>query len=315
MSIRPRQHKPTALSSPPTAPHPTVAQWYSNPQLQLLTNSETLGWNTVNLFIERHEVISEKTNIPSWEDDVFGLLLEGSARVHMSLVNSVSFDTHIGPQALQLLPRHSEIEVRSDAALMYAILKLNRQFVTETAADIQYGDPTRIELLPNFFFNDPLLFHLGAELTNEARNANPLGLLYADSLTNTLTLYLLRHYSNGRVVRALPKSRLTPAQLRLVDEYIHAHLEQKIALADLAACLHLSVPHFERMFRTTTQRPPYQYVLELRLDNAKLLLANNHLTIAQVAQQCGFSSQSHFTTHFTRYVGTSPARFARNARQ
>jgi AraC family transcriptional regulator len=194
-------------------------------------------------------------------------------------------------------------------------LRLNRQFVTETAAAIQHGDPTRVELLPTFYFNDPLLYYVGLELCNEMRGANPLGRLYADSLTNTLTLYLLRHYSTRPAVRELSSYRLTPAQLCMLDEYIHAHLEQKISLADLAACLHLSVPHFERMFRATTQRPPYRYVLERRLERAKVLLEKTRLPLTEVAQQCGFSSQSHFTTHFTRHIGISPARFARGARE
>ena len=158
-----------------------------------------------------------------------------------------------------------------------------------------------------------LLYGLGLELCNETRSANPHGPLYAESLANTLTLYLLQHYSTGRVVRELSRSRLTPAQLHLVEEYIHAHLDKKFSVADLATCLHLSVPHFERMFRTTTHRPPYRYVLELRLERARLLLANSRLSLVEVAHQCGFSSQSHFTAHFTRHAGISPARFARSA--
>ena len=105
-----------------------------------------------------------------------------------------------------------------------------------------------------------LLYGLGLELCNETRSANPHGPLYAESLANTLTLYLLQHYSTGRLVRDLSRGRLTPAQLRLVEEYIHAHLDKKFSVADLATCLHLSVPHFERMFRATTHRPPYHYV-------------------------------------------------------
>ncbi len=296
------------------APHPTLVQWNTNTQLQVLTTSESLGWNNASLFIEHQEAIPENINIPYLEDDVFGLLLEGSARVRLRLSDGIAVNKYVGPQSLQLIPRHSEFVGRWDSAWTYAVLRLNRQFVIETAAAIQGGDPARIELLPTFYFSDPLLYALGVELCNETRSANPLGPLYVESLTNTLTLYLLRHYSTGRVVREPSSSRLTPAQLRMVDEYIHAHLDQKISLADLATCLHLSVPHFERMFRATTHRPPYHYVLELRLERARVLLERTHLPLAEVAHQCGFSSQSHFTAHFTRHVGVSPARFARGAR-
>lgn len=296
------------------APHPTLVQWTTNTQMRVLSTSESLGWNHLSLFIERQAAVPEDITVPYLEDDVLSVLLEGSGRVHMRLIDGISFNKCLEPQSLQLVPRHSEFAGWWDSAWTYAGLRLNRQFVSETAAAIQYGDPTRIELLPTFFFNDPLLYYLSVELCNEVRSGNPLGTLYADSLTNTLALYLLRHYSTGRVVRELSSSRLTPAQLCMVDEYIHAHLDQKISLADLAACLHLSVPHFERMFRASTQRSPYRYVLELRLERARVLLTNSRLSLAEVAYQCGFSSQSHFTTHFRRYAGVSPARFARSAR-
>jgi AraC family transcriptional regulator len=221
---------------------------------------------------------------------------------------------HVSPGTLQLLPRQTVFGANWNAAWMYGTLHLNRGMIVATSAALLPGDPEQIELVPTYGFNDPLLYHLGIELTNEMRNASPLGLLYADSLINTLTLYLLRHYSTRRVVRKLSNSYLTSPQLRVIDEYIHAHMDQKISLADLAACLHLSVPHFERMFRATTQRPPYRYLLELRLERAKQLLANSRLSLAEVARQCGFSTQSHFTAHFKRYVGVSPARFAKGRR-
>lgn len=296
------------------APHATVEQWMANTRLQVLSSSETLGWNSVRLFIERPEAAPENIHIPYLEEDVFGVLLEGTARVHMRHLGGRSLDQYVGPQSLQLIPHHSDAVGRWDSAWTYVIMRLNRSFVGEMAAAVQRGDPARIEFLPNFYFNDPLLYQLGVELTNEMRNANPLSPLYADALTNRLTLHLLRHYSTGQVVRKLSSRNLTPAQLGKVDEYIHAHLDQKISLADLAACLHLSVPHFERMFRATTHMPPYRYVLELRLERARVLLKKTRLPLAEVALQSGFSSQSHFTVHFTRHVGVSPARFARGVR-
>jgi AraC family transcriptional regulator len=297
------------------APHATLEKYLADTPSQVLATSQALGWNHASLLIVRQEAFPENVDIPCLEDDVINLLLEGSARARFRRIGGTSFDQYIGPPSLQVSPRHSEYAASWDLAWTYAVLRLNRQFVIETAAAIQYGDSTRIEFVPTFYFNDPLLYHLGVELCNETRSTNPHGALYAESLTSTLTLYLLRHYSTGRVVRDVSRSRLTSAQLRVIDEYIHTHLDQKFSVADLAACLHLSVPHFERMFRATTHRAPYHYALELRLERARLLLAHSRLSIAEVAYQCGFSSQSHFTAHFRRYIGISPARFVRDARQ
>jgi AraC family transcriptional regulator len=252
---------------------------------------------------------------PYLEDDVFAFLLAGSALMKMRLPDGIARNERVSPGTLQLLPRQTVFGANWNAPWTYGALQLYRGSAVGMAAATLRGDPQKTELVPTYGFNDPFLYHLGIELANEMRNANPLGPLYADSLANRITLHLLRHYSTGRVVRDLSSGRLTPAQLRLVDEYIHAHLDQKITLADLAARLHLSVPHFERMFRATTYRPPYRYVLELRLERARVLLKNTRLPLADVAFQCGFSSQSHFTAHFTRYAGVSPARFARGVRQ
>ena len=90
------------------APHPTVVQWNTNTQLQVLTTSESLGWDNVKLFIERQEAVPENIHIPYLEDDIFALLLEGSVRVQMRLLNGISLKKHVGPQSLQLIPRHSE---------------------------------------------------------------------------------------------------------------------------------------------------------------------------------------------------------------
>ncbi len=296
------------------ASHPAAVPWYSTTQLQKLTSSDSLGWIKMELDIAEHGPVPELRYVPYDEHDVISFLLEGTLRVQ-SRINRVLRQLVAGPGMMFLIPRHSEFASNWDAPWTNGALRLNPRMVKEAAAAIQRGDPDKIEMLPTFFFTDPLLYHLGVELAKELRSANPLGLLYAESLTNTLTLYLLRHYSTGRVVHDISSSRLTPLQLRIVNEYIHAHLDQKIALADLANCVHLSVPHFERMFRATTHRPPYRYVLELRLERARVLLETTRLTLAEIALQCGFSSQSHFTTHFTRYIGISPARFARGVRE
>ena len=295
-------------------PHPTLKQWYSSTRLQKLTTSDSLDWDNTRLEIAQHEPVPELAYSPYMDVDVFAFLLAGSALMEMHIPNGKSRNERVRPGTLQLLPRQTVFGATWNAAWTYGALVLNRGMIVATSAALLGGDPEKTELVPTYGFDDPFLYHLGIILTNEMQNANPLGPLYADSLAIRLTLYLLRHYSTGRVVRELSGSRLTPAQLGKVDEYIHAHLDRKISLADLATCLHLSVPHFERMFRSTTDVPPYRYLLELRLERARILLAKTRLPVGEVALQCGFSSQSHFTAHFTRHVGVSPARFARGSR-
>ncbi|MGL4620489.1 helix-turn-helix domain-containing protein [Chroococcidiopsis sp.] len=52
------------------------------------------------------------------------------------------------------------------------------------------------------------------------------------------------------------------------------------------------------MFKRTIGISSYQYVIQQRVERAKLMLAKTNLAIAKIALQVGFSSQSHLTQQF-----------------
>ncbi len=105
------------------------------------------------------------------------------------------------------------------------------------------------------------------------------------------------------------KLAMTPARLARVREFVEANLGREIGLAELAGVAGLSRFHFARAFRAETGFSPHAYVTARRCERAKLLLAERCLTLAEVAGQCGFSHQAHFTTVFRRHVGTTPGRW------
>jgi len=94
--------------------------------------------------------------------------------------------------------------------------------------------------------------------------------------------------------------------LRRVRDYIHDHLGQEITLEALAALVHLSPYHFARKFKAATGLPPYQYVLQCRVERAKTLLTAGRHSISEVAQAVGFASQSHLTRHIKAAFGVTP---------
>jgi AraC family transcriptional regulator len=106
------------------------------------------------------------------------------------------------------------------------------------------------------------------------------------------------------------RGRLSRHALRAVEEYIHAHLDQNIALAELADVANLSEFHFARLFKQTTGLPPHQFVIHQRVERAKRLISAGRLSLAQIAIDVGFSDQSQLNRHFKRLVGVTPKRFA-----
>jgi AraC-like DNA-binding protein len=107
---------------------------------------------------------------------------------------------------------------------------------------------------------------------------------------------------------------LSPPKLKRVIEFIEANLNESIGLDDLAEAAGLSPNHFLRVFKLATGETPYQFLRARRLERARQLLADNAMPLAELALECGFANQAHFTAAFSREVGISPGRYRRAVR-
>jgi AraC family transcriptional regulator len=169
--------------------------------------------------------------------------------------------------------------------------------------------PSQAQIRPQFQLRDKRLEHLAwalrAELdANDASNA-----LYAESLCTAIVV---------RLIEAAPaagtrRRTLAPAMAVRVTDYIEAHLDQRLTLAQLAVVTHLSVPHFKVLFRETFGVPVHQYVVHRRVDRAKGLLVEGRLTVAQIALEVGFAHQSHLASWMNRLLGVPPGEISRHA--
>ena len=104
---------------------------------------------------------------------------------------------------------------------------------------------------------------------------------------------------------------LSPAALRRVQLFVEANLERRIHLTDLAGRAGLSLHHFARAFRTSAGMTPRAFVEERRLERAKQLMNESHHSLADIAVECGFGTQSRLTTTFKRRTGFTPAEYRR----
>ncbi|MBS7538200.1 MULTISPECIES: AraC family transcriptional regulator [Xanthobacteraceae] len=106
---------------------------------------------------------------------------------------------------------------------------------------------------------------------------------------------------------ALPQWRL-----RRVREFVEANLDQDIGLDELADAAGFSRRHFARSFRTETGETPHRWLMKVRLERALLLLRETEETLVDISDQCGFSSQSHFTTTMKLVTGMTPRQWRQN---
>ena len=94
-----------------------------------------------------------------------------------------------------------------------------------------------------------------------------------------------------------------------VKEYIAENLNENLTIKDLAESVNMSSSHFSRVFKQQTGFSPYDYILISRINRAKYLLQTTNLTIASVAYEVGFNSESNFIYYFTENEGISPGKF------
>jgi AraC family transcriptional regulator len=174
--------------------------------------------------------------------------------------------------------------------------------VTE-ASEINTG---RFDLVNCFGKQDLHLYQIAMLLLAELQSGSIMGRLYVESLTQALVIHLLRHYSSVTQTITSENRSLTRTQLQRVIDYIHTHLDQDLSLEQIAQVINISPTYFASLFKHSIGTSPHQYVIQQRVERAKLMLSKTDLAIADIALQVGFSSQSHLTQHFKRFTGVTP---------
>jgi len=94
-----------------------------------------------------------------------------------------------------------------------------------------------------------------------------------------------------------------------IREYIHTNYVEDISLRQLSQLAGLPEYSLVKTFKYYFQLPPHQYLLNLRIEKAKSLLAEKYSS-TEVAYRSGFFDQSHFIRHFKKIIGITPKQFS-----
>jgi len=165
------------------------------------------------------------------------------------------------------------------------------------------------ELLPRLNFADPKLFAILALIGAEAREGGPHSRLYLETLLDLLCVQLLRDHSAFSSQTVTSGTGLRPRQVRQVTDYMNVHLDEAVALQQLADLLGLSRFHFCTAFRKATGLTPHQWLVRIRMERAQELLADGRLTVTDVALAVGYQTPSSFTQAFRAAVGFTPSAY------
>jgi len=92
-------------------------------------------------------------------------------------------------------------------------------------------------------------------------------------------------------------------------EFIRENFSRQITLSNLAERAGYSPNYFHHVFSSVMGKTPQEYLTEERIRNAKRLLVQSDKSLSEIAYECGFSSQSHFSRQFKKHTFSTPGQY------
>src|SRR5580658_6930061 len=111
----------------------------------------------------------------------------------------------------------------------------------------------------------------------------------------------------GRNLRALAAPDSHFGQISRVLNRLHNDYARDYDIATLARDAGMSIAAFHTRFKAITSSPPLQYLKNIRLHKARMLMVNQGINASGAAQKVGYESASQFSREFKRLFGNSPA--------
>lgn len=246
---------------------------------------------------------------PSLHDHYVVLHMGGPKRVYRhaegrSLVNDIDFD------AISIVPSGAAYDWRTEGPIDYAHLYIPPDRLARAAETIFDREIGGLRLQEHIGRRDELLAALFQAILRAAEDPQRRG-VYLDTLTEAFLGRLLEAHTNlsGQIRPA--QYSLAPKRLADVTAYVEAHLAEPISLDDLAAVGRLSRYHFARAFSKAAGATPHAFIMQRRLEAAKRLLREGVVSLAEVAERCGYANASHLSNRFRRAEGCAPSLYRR----
>lgn len=197
---------------------------------------------------------------------------------------------------------------RRSEPLSYVALHVPREVLAQCA------DPEgrRTGRVPDFapsVRRDP---GIGTELRRLDRAMRRLDLATADHALSAALELLMRRHAEAAPSASGRKPAREPELVRVARDIIEEcyAANAQTSLHALARQTGVTPFHLVRVFTQTIGLPPHRYLIQTRIRRASQLLASG-IPSSFVAAMTGFADQSHLTTQFKRYVGTTPASYQR----
>ncbi|NEW07441.1 response regulator [Paenibacillus sp. SYP-B3998] len=112
------------------------------------------------------------------------------------------------------------------------------------------------------------------------------------------TTQVYEHYASG-----------SDRSIEVAQQYIRTHYHDDLSLEKVASIVYLNPVYFSQLFKQKTGSGFKEYVIHLRLEQAKQLLMNPRMKLADIAERIGYQDMRHFTQVFRKKYSVTPSEY------
>jgi AraC family transcriptional regulator len=258
-----------------------LPQWV--PGALTVTTPES-GWDGVS--VRGYRYTESDVGVPPMRDYLIVAYRHGITRMDREIHGGWKHED-LGPGDVSLLTRAAESHWHWPEDIEVVHVYLTGDRLAQICADVYGRDVASVELRDVLKAADPDLYRTAMLIADEAKQGGLGGRCYVDALTCQLAIQILRRHADATFPELPIGGRLSAREIRTVTEFIDAHLDEQLSLAELAQTVSLSQYHFARCFREATGTTPHRFVTERRVERAERLLTSSALPISVVANACG----------------------------
>lgn len=213
----------------------------------------------------------------------------------------------VGANMVRLTPPGLEPSWQSEGEFDFLLFTIPAQTIDRMAGESAPQVHAALRQCFPLYGRDEVVLQLARNMLAVADSQRTFALQFADGLAFSLVAHLLDRYVAGP--SRAKYVGMSPYGLQRVRQYIADHLAEPVSVEELSSVAGLSSSHFAHSFRASTGVPPHQFVRNMRIERARMLLQETDQSIATIAVDCGFKDASHFARVFREITGTSPKQF------
>lgn len=105
-----------------------------------------------------------------------------------------------------------------------------------------------------------------------------------------------------------------PLAIEQAINFIETHYAEQITIKEIADQVHLNSSYLSQKFKLITGVSPKQYLINIRLSTAKILLTETNWSIREIAEQTGFLTDNYFSWYFHQHLGLTPGEYRKNSK-